>query len=127
MFTNPNSIEISLDGTNYISLGQYLVNVKFGKHKEWSSDTGRTMSHKMKGSLGAIFDKITLYFGRLNDTQMETIAPYLDAEKQYVKFTHTDGTIKTMETYSGDWEVVYKKMKVGEAFNCALIARNPRT
>ncbi len=127
MFDNKDSVEISLNGINYISLGQYLVNVKFGKHKEWSSDTGRTMSHKMKGSLGAIFDKITLYFGRLNDTQIGIIAPYLDAEKQYVRFTHTDGTTKVMETYSGDWEVVYKKMKVGEAFNCSLIARNPRT
>ena len=127
MFDNKDSIQISLDGTNYISLGQYLVNAKFGKHKQWSSDTGRTMSYKMKGSLGAIFDKITLYFRRLNSTEMGIIAPYLDAERQYVKFTHTDGTIKTMQTYSGDWEVTYKKMKVGEAFNCSLIARNPRT
>lgn len=126
MFTNPNSIEISLDGTNYISLGQYLVNAKFGKHKEWSSDTGRTMSHKMKGSLGAVFDKITLYFKRLNATEIGIIAPYLDAEKQWVKFTHTDGTTKTMTTYSGDWEVIYKNMRVGESFNCSLIARNPR-
>ena len=127
MFDNKDSVEISLNGINYISLGQYLVNAKFGKHKEWSSDTGRTMSHKMKGSLGAIFDKITLYFGRLDDTQIGIIAPYLDAEKQYVRFTHTDGTTKIMETYSSDWEVVYKRMKVGEAFNCSLIARNPRT
>lgn len=127
MFSDKDSVEISLDGITYISLGQYLVNVKFGKHKEWSSDTGRTMSHKMKGTLGAIFDKITLYFGRLNDTQLGIIAPYLDAEKQYVRFTHTDGNTKTMETYSGDWEIVFKKLKVGEAFNCSLIARNPRS
>lgn len=127
MFVDKDSIQISLDGTNYISLGQYITSAKFGKHKQWSSDTGRTMSYKMKGSLGAIFDKITLYFGKLNQAQMTTIAPYLDAEKQYVKFTHTDGTTKTMQTYSGDWEVIYKKMKVGEAFDCSLIARNPRT
>ena len=127
MFDNKNSIQISLDGINYISLGQYLLNAKFGKHKQWASDTGRTMSYKMKGSLGAIFDKITLYFRRLNSTEIGIIAPYLDAELQYVKFTHTDGTIKTMTTYSGDWEVVYKKMKVGEAFDCSLIARNPRS
>ena len=126
MFTTPDSIQISLNGTNYISLGPYLLNAKFGKHKEWSSDTGRTMSHKMKGSLGAVFDKITLYFKRLNATEMGIIAPYLDAEKQWVKFTHTDGSTKTMQTYSGDWEVTYKNMRVGESFNCSLIARNPR-
>ena len=127
MFENKNSMEISLDGTNFISLGQYLTSIKYGKHKEWSSDTGRTMSRKMKGTLAATFDKFTLYFRKLDDNEMQLIAPYLDSEKQYVKFTHTDGTTKTIETYSGDWEVVYKRMKVGEAFNCALIARNPRT
>jgi len=127
MFTDKDSIEISLDGITYLSLGQYLVNVKFGKHKEWSSDTGRTMSHKMKGSLGAIFDKITLYFRRLNATEMGIIAPYLDSEKQWVRFTHTDGTKKVMQTYTGDWEVTYKNMRVGESFNCSIIARNPRS
>lgn len=126
MFTDKDSIEISLDGITYLSLGQYLVNAKFGKHKEWSSDTGRTMSHKMKGSLGAIFDKITLYFRRLNATEIGIIAPYLDSEKQWVRFTHTNGTKKVMETYTGDWEVTYKNMRVGESFNCSVIARNPR-
>ncbi len=127
MFLDKDSFQISLDGENFISLGMYVTSIKYGKYKEWSSDTGRTMSRKMKGTLAAEFDKFILYFGKLDADQMSTIAPYLDAEKQYVKFTHTDKSTKTIATYSGDWEVVYKRVRVGEAFNCSLIARDPRT
>lgn len=46
MFLNKNSLYM-----DNISMGQYLTQVRYGYNKLWSSDTGRTLSGKMSGTL----------------------------------------------------------------------------
>lgn len=121
MFTDKDSVII-----NGVSMGKYLTSVKFGKHKVWAEDSGRNMAYETVGSLGGIFDKLTLNFRRLNEQELNIISPILDSETQITRFKHTDGTTKTMDTYTGDWEVLFKKIKIGEAFSCSVIARRPR-
>lgn len=121
MFTDKDSVII-----NEVSMGQYLTSVKFGKHKVWAEDTGRNMAYETVGSLGGIFDKLTLNFRKLNEEELGIVASILDSETQITKFTHTNGTTKTMDTYTGDWEVLFKRIKVGESFSCSVIARKPR-
>ena len=66
-------------------------------------------------------------YGTTTRDEIELLAPIFDSATQSTTYYDAKkGTNVTMSTYSGDWEITYKKMKVGEAFNCSLIARNPR-
>ena len=122
MFIDEDSIKL-----NNISLGQYLLKVKFGYHKIWGNDTKRTLSYKQVGTLGGIFPKLTFYFGNLDKTALKIIAPILDSASQ--KLTYEDpvkGNI-TIDTYAGDWEVEWDDMYSGEPFTCSVIAREKRS
>lgn len=49
MFINTNSIQVKISGmNNYLSLGQYLVEAKFGYNKLWASDSGRSLRQEHK-------------------------------------------------------------------------------
>lgn len=126
MFADKDSIQISLDGQNFLSVGEYITAARTGWHKVWSGDSGRNLAFEMIGSLGGIFPKITLFFGRLTPEQEQILAPYFDAPIQYVKYKNTDGIEKIMETYTGDWETVWKKMGRCESFEVSFIARSKR-
>ena len=69
MFLNKDSITI-----NNVSIGQYLVEAKYGYHKLWASDAGRNLAGVMSGTLVGIFPKITLQFRKLTKSEMEIIA-----------------------------------------------------
>lgn len=124
MLLNKNSFKI--DGVNF---GQYLTKIKYGRHKIWSSDTGRNnLSGKYTGTLVGNFPKFTLSFRRLTQAELDTVAPYLEKAQQTVTYyspkTHSG---KTISTYSGDYEyensksldIAYKN----EPFDISLIAR----
>ena len=127
MFINKDSIII-----NGVSMGQYLVEAKYGFNKLWSSDSGRNLAGTQSGTLIGIFPKIILTFRRLNKTDLEVIVPILDSARQTV--TYYDPNKKanvTMTTYTGDYEVVNRHIinnnAKNEGFSCSFIAVRKRT
>lgn len=122
MFINKDSIVI--DG---VSMGQYLVEAKFGYNKLWAADSGRNLAGKQTGSLIGIFPKLTLNFRKLTKAELERITPILDKARQTVRYY--DPTKKknvTMKTYTGDYEIVNKGIitstKKNQGFECSFIA-----
>ena len=132
MFIDKNSIKVKINGMNdYLSLGQYLVEAKYGYNKLWSSDSGRNLAGTQSGTLIGIFPKIILQFRRLNKTELETIAPILDASSQSLQYydPNKKATV-TMATYTGDYEIVNKHIisnnAKNEGFSCSFIATRKR-
>lgn len=122
MFINKNSLY--MDG---ISMGQYLTQVKYSYNKLWSSDTGRTLSGKMSGTLIGIFPKIIMSFRKLTDTELVYLAPHFDNPRQTIKYRDPNKNADvTMTTYTGDWETVYKNMDKADTFELSFIATDRR-
>ena len=122
MFINKNSLY--MDG---ISMGQYLIQAKYGYNKLWSNDTGRTLSGKMSGTLIGIFPKITMSFRKLTEAELTYLAPHFDNPNQTVLYKDPNKNANvTMTTYSGDWETVYKNMDKAEAFDLSFISTDRR-
>lgn len=126
MFIDKNSITI-----NDVSMGQYLVEAKYGFNKLWSNDSGRNLAGTQSGTLIGIFPKVILQFGKLTKAQLEVITPILDSPSQTV--TYYDPTKKanvTMTTYTGDYEITNKNIISGnaknEGFSCSFIAIRKR-
>ena len=126
MFINKDSVIV-----NGVSMGQYLLEVKYIFNKLWSSDSGRNLYGTMSGTLIGIFPKLTLKFRKLTKDELEIIAPILDSSRQTTSYY--DPTKKaqvTMTTYTGDYEITNKKIiddgaKV-DSFNCSLISVRKR-
>lgn len=126
MFISKNSITI-----NGVSMGQYLVEAKYGFNKLWSSDSGRNLAGTQSGTLIGIFPKLILQFRKLTKSELEIITPILDSANQTV--TYYDPTKKanvTMTTYTGDYEITNKNIISGnaknEGFSCSFIAIRKR-
>lgn len=127
MFIDKNSIII-----NGVSMGQYIVEAKYGYNKLWSSDSGRTLSGKMTGSLVGIFGKITLQFRKLTKSELETITPILDSVRQTVTYYDPKKQASvTMTTYSSDYEITNKYVidnnRKNEGFSCSFISVSKRS
>ena len=127
MFINKDSIVI-----NNVSIGQYVVEAKYGYNKLWSSDSGRNLAGTQTGTLVGVFPKITLQFRKLTKEELEIIVPILDSPRQTV--TYYDPNKKqnvTMTTYTGDYEIINKRIISGnatnEGFSCSFIAVRRRT
>lgn len=127
MFIDKDSIII-----NGISMGQYLVEAKYGYNKLWANDTGRNLAGTMSGTLIGIFPKLELQFKPLNKEELEIIVPILDNARQTV--TYYDPYKKanvTMTTYSGDYEITNKNIIkndiTNEGFNCSFISISKRS
>lgn len=132
MFIDENSIQVKTPSmANYLSLGDYLVEAKYGFNKLWSSDTGRNLAGTMSGTLLGIYPKITLQFKPLTKTELETIAPILDSASQSIKYydPNKKATV-TMTTYTGDYETTNKNIIQGnatnEGFSCSFISVRKR-
>lgn len=126
MFLDKDSIMI-----NNVSMGQYIVEAKYGYNKLWSSDSGRTLSGEMSGTLIGIFPKITLQFRKLTQAELEIIAPILDSSRQTV--TYYDPNKKqntTMTTYSTDYEFSNRYIigngRKNLGFSCSFISTKKR-
>lgn len=126
MLIDKNSIVI-----NGVSMGQYLLEVKYGYHKLWASDSGRNLAGTQTGTLLGIFPKLTLQFRRLTKSELEIVAPILDTARQTT--TYYDPNKKqniTMYTYTGDYEIVNKRIikndAKNEGFSCSVIAVKKR-
>lgn len=126
MFLDKNSIII-----NGVSMGQYLVEAKYGYNKLWGEDSGRNLKGNMTATLVGIFPKLTLQFRSLTKAELEIVVPVLDSARQTT--TYYDPNKKattTMTTYSGDYEITNKGMlsdgSINEGFSCSFIAVSKR-
>lgn len=126
MFLDKNSIII-----NGINMGQYIVQAQYSYNKLWSSDSGRNLAGVQSGTLIGIFPKIILQFRKLTKAELETIIPILDSARQNI--TYYDPNKKqniTIETYTGDYEIVNKYIigtnRKNEGFACSFIATSKR-
>ena len=122
MFLNKDSIYM-----NGISMGKYLTQVKYGYYKLWSSDSGRSLSGKMSGTLIGVFPKIIMSFRSLTAEELIYLAPFFDNARQTLKYMDPNkNTEVTMETYTGDWEIVYKNISKGQPFELSFISTDRR-
>lgn len=126
MFINKDSIII-----NGISMGQYIVEAKYGYNKLWAQDSGRNLAGTQSGTLLGIFPKIILQFRKLTKSELEIITPILDSANQTV--TYYDPSKKaniTITTYTGDYEITNKSIisntVKNEGFSCSFIAVRKR-
>lgn len=122
MFLNKDSLHM-----DNISMGKYLTQVKFGYHKLWSKDSGRALSGKQSGTLIGIFPKFTLSFRGLTESELTYLAPHFDNPRQTIRYPDPNKNKElSIETYSGDWEIVYKNFKKGQPFDLSFIAIDRR-
>ena len=105
MFINKNSLVV-----NGINLGDYIVEAKYGYNKIWGDDAGReNLAGTMSGTLKGIFPKIIVQFRKLTKSELETIVPILDSARQSLTYYDPKKrAMTTMETYTGDYEIVNK-------------------
>ena len=126
MFIDKNSIVI-----NNISMGQYLVEAKYGYNKLWASDSGRNLNGDQTGTLIGIFPKLILQFRKLTKSELELLVPIFDSQNQTT--TYYDPYKKsnyTMTTYTGDYEIVNKATinnHKNEGFQISFIAVSRRS
>ena len=126
MFLDKNSIII-----NDVNMGQYIVQAQYSYNKLWSSDSGRNLAGVQSGTLIGIFPKIILQFGKLTKDELEVIVPILDSARQNVTYYDPKKKQKiTIETYTGDYEIVNKYIigtnRKNEGFTCSFIATSKR-
>ena len=127
MFIDEDSIEI-----NGVNMGQYLVEAKYGYNKLWAEDSGRNLAGKMSGTLLGIYPKLTLQFRKLTKSELEIIAPILDSANQSVTYYDPKKkTYVTLDTYTGDYEIINKRIIDGnaknEGFSCSFISIDKRS
>lgn len=126
MFLDKNSIVI-----NGVSMGQYLVEAKYGYNKLWGADSGRNLAGVQSGTLIGIFPKLILQFRKLTKSELELIVPILDSASQSVSYYDPYKKAQTtMTTYTGDYEIT-NKTRIGttrknEGFSCSFIAVSKR-
>lgn len=121
MYTDKDSVIV-----NNISLGDYIVQAKFGYHKLWSSDSGRNLAKSVVGTFD-IFPKITVTFKKLSQEELETISPIVNALSQSTTYYDPDyKRMNTISTYTNDLEYVQKNIGKLENFDVSFIARNRR-
>ena len=129
MIINRNSLKASYtkSGTTYtIYLADYITKAEIGFPKLWDSDSGRNLAKKVVGSFD-IFPKIICHFKPLNKTELETIAPLLNAKTQSVTYYDPElKQTKTISTYTGDWSSSSQRAELDEPFNVSFISRNRR-
>lgn len=124
MFINKDSVTV-----NNISMGQYLLSVKYEHNKLWGSDTGRNLAGKYSGTLIGIFPKLIMTFRKLTKAEMNIIAPILDSANQTVTYYDpATNQTETITTYTGDWSYENKKIveKQDGSFECSFISTERR-
>lgn len=129
MVIDRNSLKASYTkgGQTYtIYLTDYITSAEIGFPKGWDADSGRNLAKKVVGTFD-IFPKIICNFKPLNQTELETIAPLLNARTQSVTYYDPEyKQNKTISTYTGDWSSTSKRPGLDEPFNVSFIADTRR-
>lgn len=129
MIINRNSLVASYtkSGTTHtIYLADYLTKANTGFNKLWDADSGRNLAKSVVGSFD-IFPKVICSFKPLNKTELDIIAPLLNAQSQSITYYDPEKKANyTMTTYTGDWSTDSKQPNLDEPFNVSFIARTRR-
>ena len=129
MIIDRNSLKATYtkSGTTYtVYLADYLTKANLGFNKLWDADSGRNLSKSVVGSFD-IFPKVICTFKPLNKTEIEEIAPLLNASRQSLTYYDPEKKANyTMTTYTGDWATDMKQPKLDEAFDVSFIATTRR-
>lgn len=133
MFIDKDSIKVKINGmSDYISLGQYITEARYGYNKLWAPDSGRNLAGEQSGTLLGIFPKIIVSFRKLTKLELELLAPILDSANQSLQYYDPlkKQTI-TMDTYTGDYEISNKSIigssgHKNESFDISFIAIRKR-
>lgn len=120
-----NKESLIIDGVN---MAQYLTQVKFGYHKIWGSDTGRSLSGDNSGTLKGIYPKITMTFRQLNNEEVGIILSLFNKAENKVTFYNPDlkKKIYNMSCYSNDQEMDQKYLGKIEGYSSAVISNKKR-
>ena len=123
MLIDKNSLII--DG---VAMAQYLTKVKFGYHKIWGKDTGRSLSGDNSGTLKGIYPKITMTFRKLNEEEVGTILSLFNKAENKVTFYNPDlkKAITDMSCYSNDQEMDQEYLGRIEGYSSAVISNKKR-
>ena len=110
MFIDKNSLKVRKAGSStWINLGDYITEARYGYNKIWGKDSGRNLAGTMTGTLIGIFPKIVVSFRKLTKTELEALADTMDAGAQEIQYYDPKNqATRTLETYTGDWEVINK-------------------
>lgn len=111
-----------------VKMAQYLTKVKFGYHKIWGKDTGRSLSGDNSGTLKGIYPKITMTFRRLNDEEVGIILALFNKAENKVTFYNPDlgRNIVNMSCYSNDQEMDQEHLGKIEGYSSAVISNKKR-
>lgn len=129
MITSGEKLYVSIDnGTTWVDLTPYLLDIKWGWHKGWGSDTGRNLKGTFSGSFLGVFPKVTPTFGPLTKNELDILAPILDSARQKIKYYDPNKHIqKIMDTYTGDWENSQQNIgQIDQSFSISFIAVKAR-
>lgn len=111
-----------------VAMAQYLTKVKFGYHKIWGKDTGRSLSGDNSGTLKGIYPKITMTFRKLNEDEVGVILSLFNKAENKVTFYNPDlkKTITNMSCYSNDQEMDQEYLGRIEGYSSAVISNKKR-
>ncbi len=117
--------DLIIDG---VSMAQYLKKVKFGYHKIWGKDTGRSLSGDNSGTLKGIYPKITMTFRRLNEEEAGIVLSLFNKAENKVTFYNPDlkKKIVDMSCYSNDQEMEQEYLTKINGYSCAVISNKKR-
>lgn len=111
-----------------VKMTQYLTKARFGYHKIWGKDTGRSLSGDNSGTLKGIYPKITMTFRRLNEEEVGTILSLFNKAENKVTFYNPDlkKKIVNMSCYSNDQEMEQEYLGKIQGYSCAVISNKKR-
>ena len=129
MIIDRNSLKASYTKNNQtytIYLTDYITKAETGFNKLWDADSGRNLAKTVVGSFD-IFPKVVCYFKPLKKTELDVLAPLLNAKTQTVTYYDPEKKANySMATYTGDWSTTSQKANLDEPFNVSFIARSRR-
>lgn len=132
MFIDKNSLKVKIDSMqDYLNLGDYILEAKYGYNKLWGKDSGRNLAGEQSGTLLGIFPKIIVQFGKLTKQQLELITPILDSATQTLQYYDPfKQATTTISTYTGDYEITNRNIidsnHKNDGFSISFIARKKR-
>lgn len=120
-----NKEDLIIDG---VKMAPYLIDAKFGYHKIWGKDTGRSLSGDNSGTLKGIYPKITMTFRKLNNEEVGIILSLFNKAENKVTFYNPDlkKKVTNMSCYSNDQEYSQKCLGKVEGYSSAVISNKKR-
>lgn len=111
-----------------VAMAPYITKARFGYHKIWGKDTGRSLSGDNSGTLKGIYPKITMTFRKLSSEEVGIILSLFNKAENKVTFYNPDlgRKIYNMSCYSNDQEMDQNYLGRIDGYSCAVISNKKR-